>query len=65
MGPHSSDLRERVADAVDRMEGSLRQIARRYAVSLTFVTHLLQLRRQTGSLAPKSLPTKGKVTGSV
>jgi transposase len=53
MRPHSSDLRERVANAVDRAEGSLRQIARRYNVSLSFVVRLLQLRRQTGALAPR------------
>jgi transposase len=53
MGPYSMDLRQRVAHAVDRQEGSLRQLARRFAVSLSFVTRLLNLRRQTGSLEPR------------
>ena len=52
MGPYSMDLRRRVAQAVDNQEGSLRQLARRFCVSLTFVTRLLRRRRQTGSLAP-------------
>src|SRR5204863_4503636 len=54
MGPYSMDLRRRVAEAVDHQEGSLRQLARRFCVSVTFITRLLLLRRQTGSLAPRS-----------
>jgi len=53
MRPYSLDLRERVAQAVDQQEGSLRQLARRFAVSLSFITRLLGLRRQTGSLQPR------------
>src|SRR5436309_11743629 len=53
MGPYSMDLRRRVAEAVDNQEGSLRQLARRFGVSVTFITRLLGLRRQTGSLAPR------------
>jgi transposase len=47
------DLRQRVAQAVDRQEGSLRQLARRFCVSLSFITRLLALRRHTGSLEPR------------
>lgn len=53
MKPYSMDLRERVAVAVDHHEGSQRQIARRFRVSLSFITRLLRIRHQTGSLAPK------------
>ena len=53
MGPYSMDLRRRVAEAVDNQEGSLRQLARRFGVSVTFITRLLGLRSQTGSLAPR------------
>jgi transposase len=53
MGPYSSDLRERVTDAVDQREGSLRQIAARFQIGLTTLTRWLQRRRQTGSLDPK------------
>src|SRR3954451_7593412 len=52
MSPYSQDLRQRVLDAVERKEGSLRQIARRFVVSLTFIVRLLQLHRRTGSLDP-------------
>ena len=34
MGPYSMDLRRRVAEAVDNKEGSLRQLARRFGVSV-------------------------------
>ncbi|MGE5756178.1 MAG: IS630 family transposase [Planctomycetaceae bacterium] len=53
MRPYSLDLRERVAAAVDHAEGSLRQIARRFRVSLSFVVRLLRRRHQTDSLDPK------------
>jgi transposase len=53
MGPYSKDLRERVAAAVDHGEGSQREIARRFRVSLTFVSRLLRRRRDAGTLDPK------------
>src|SRR5512143_1290943 len=53
MSPYSMDLRERVAAAVDLHAGSQRQIARRFRVSLSFITRLLRRRRSTGALAPK------------
>ena len=53
MATYSQDLRQRVIDCVERNEGSLRQIARRFVVSLSFVVRLLQLHRRTGSLDPK------------
>src|SRR5262245_1997508 len=53
MGPYSMDLRRRVAEAVDKKEGSLRQLAHRFCVSVTFITRLVRLRRHTNSLAPR------------
>src|SRR3954470_14591623 len=53
MTPYSQDLRQRILDTVQRGEGSLRQIARRFLVSVSFVTRLLRLHRSTGSLEPK------------
>ena len=53
MGPYSMDLRERVAAALDEGEGSERQIAKRFRVSVSFATRLLQRRRDAGTLAPK------------
>lgn len=53
MRPLSKDLRERILTAVDQHEGSRRQIARRFAVNVSCITRLLQLRRQTGSIEPR------------
>jgi transposase len=53
MKPYSLDLRERVAAAVENHEGSWRQIARRFRVSLSFITRLQRRRRQTGTLDPQ------------
>ena len=53
MRPYSMDRRERVAAAVDHHEGSQRQIARTFRVSLSFVVRLLQRRRDAGTLEPK------------
>src|SRR5215204_1792733 len=54
MTPYSQDLRQRVLDTVQRGDGSLRQIARRFLVSVSFVTRLLKQYRSTDSLQPKS-----------
>jgi hypothetical protein len=53
MRPYLTELRERVAAAVDYHEGYLRQITRRFCVSLSFIVRLLQRRRNAGTLAPK------------
>lgn len=53
MTPYSQDLRKRVLDTVQRGDGSLRQIARRFLVSISFVTRLLQLHRSTASVRPR------------
>src|SRR5215208_3319210 len=53
MTPYSQDLRQRVLDTVRRGEGSSRQIARRFPVSVSFVTRLLNRYRRTSSLEPK------------
>jgi transposase len=53
MQPYSKDLRTRIIDAIDQHEGSLRQIACRFRVSLSFIVRLLQRRRETGEFEPK------------
>jgi len=53
MTPYSPDLRQRILETVQRGEGSLRQIARRFLVSLSFVVRLLQTYRRTGSIPPQ------------
>jgi transposase len=49
----SQDLRQRILDTIQRGDGSLRQIARRFLVSVSFITRLLKLHRSTGSLEPR------------
>ena len=53
MTAYSQDLRTRILATVERGEGSLRQIARRFLVSVAVITRLLQRYRSTGSLEPK------------
>jgi transposase len=53
MPPSSQDLRPRILETVQRREGSLRPIARRFLVSLSFVVRLLQTYRRTGSIQPQ------------
>ena len=53
MKAYSQDRRERILDTVQRGDGSLRQIAHRFLVSVSFITRLLQLHRSTGSLEPR------------
>jgi transposase len=53
MRPLSNDLRQRILDAVDRREGSRRQLAVRFAVDVSTITRLLRLRRQTGAFDPR------------
>src|SRR5258708_11414854 len=53
MAPYSRDLRKRIIDTVERGEGSLQQIAKRFVVSISFVTRLLRRYGPTGSLEPK------------
>jgi transposase len=53
MTPYSQELRQRVLDTIRRGDGSVRQIASRFLVSVSFVTRLLQLHRTTGSVEPR------------
>jgi transposase len=55
MPDYSQDLRKRVIDTVECGDGSLRQIAQRFLVSLSFVVRLLRHYRTTGSLEPKRI----------
>jgi transposase len=53
MKPLSNDLRVRILTAVDNHEGSRRELAERFAVDVSTITRLLQLRRQTGAADPR------------
>ncbi|MEX0272679.1 transposase [Leptolyngbyaceae cyanobacterium UHCC 1019] len=52
--PLSVDLRERVIAAYQAKEGSMRQLAERFKVSLSFVRDLSRHYRQSGTVAPKA-----------
>jgi putative transposase len=53
MRPYSTDFRLKVVRAYEKGEGSQRELARIFAVSLSFVQGLLQRYRQTGSVEPR------------
>src|SRR5262245_35893804 len=53
MRPDSQDLRQRIRQTIERGEDSVRPIARRFRVSLSFVVRLLQTHRRIASLQPK------------
>jgi len=53
MRPYSTDFRLKVVRAYERGEGSQRELARLFGVSLSFVHDLLCRYRHTGSVAPK------------
>lgn len=53
MRPYSADLRERIVAAIDRGEHSLRELARIFSVSLSFLVRLLYRRRHSGVIEPK------------
>ncbi len=54
MKPYSNDLRQKVVEAYKKGEGSMRKLARRFSVSLSFVWLLMQRYRETGGVAPKA-----------
>lgn len=51
--PLSVDLRQRVIAAYEAKEGSVRQLAARFKVSLSFVRDLNRRYRETGAVEPK------------
>src|SRR4051794_41896862 len=53
MTPYSQDLRQRILETARRGDATLRQIAERFLVSVSFVTRLLRLHRTTGSVEPR------------
>ncbi|OBU77498.1 helix-turn-helix domain-containing protein [Cylindrospermopsis raciborskii S07] len=64
--PYSIDLRNRVIVAWVAQEGSQRQLAERFKVSLSFVRNLVRRYRETGQVEPKQCggyekPIKGSL----
>ncbi|MGF1979772.1 MAG: helix-turn-helix domain-containing protein [Nostoc sp. CmiSLP01] len=53
MKAYSTDLRQKIIDAYNNKEGSQRQLAKRFSVSLSFVQSLLRRFRFCGTVEPK------------
>ena len=53
MGPYSVDLRQRIVDAYRNREGSVRELAERFAVAPNTVQNYLTLARAEGNLVPR------------
>jgi transposase len=51
--PLSVDLRQRILSAYAAKEGSQRQLAERFKVSLSFIRDLRRHHRETGTVQPK------------
>jgi transposase len=54
MKAYSIDLRQKVLEAYNRQEGSQRQLAKRFSVSLSFIQDLLKRYREDGTIAPRA-----------
>lgn len=53
MKPYSMDLREKIVSAVEKGEGSIRKIAKRFAVSKNTVERLMSQKRSQGHVIPR------------
>lgn len=51
--PYSRDLRNKILEAYQNGEGSMRQLGKRFKVSVTFIFSLVKRLSQTGSIDPK------------
>lgn len=61
MKAYSIDLRQKILEAYKNQEGSQRQLAKRFKVSLSFLQKLFKQYRETGHIAPR-LRGKGFVS---
>ena len=50
---YSLDLRKKILSAWQNQEGSQRELAQRFKVSLAFIRNFLRRYRETGDIAPK------------
>lgn len=53
MKTSSIDLRSNILEAYQTQEGSQRQLAKRFKVSLSFIEKLFKQYRETGSITPR------------
>ncbi len=51
---YSLDLRKKILSAWQNQEGSQRELAQRFKVSLAFIRNFLRRYRETGDIAPKA-----------
>ena len=54
MKAYSVELRQKIIDAHNHQEGSQRQLAKRFRVSLTFIENLLKRYRTDGTVEPRA-----------
>ena len=54
MKAYSVDLRQKIIDAYNQQEGSQRQLAKRFRVSLSFIENLLKRYRMDGTVEPRA-----------
>lgn len=54
MNPYSIDLRQKIVEAYENCEGSQRQLAKRFHVSLAFVQRLLNRYYNEGTIEPRA-----------
>lgn len=54
MNPYSLDLRQKIVEAYENAEGSQRQLAKRFHVSLAFVQRLLNRYHNEGTIEPRA-----------
>lgn len=54
MKAYSGDLRQKIIDAYNQREGSQRQLAKRFRVSLTFIENLLKRYRTNSTVEPRA-----------
>ena len=60
MAAYSMDLRERVIAAYDRGDESTRQLAEVFGVSRSWISKLLLLRRERGSIGGDQAPPRSE-----
>lgn len=54
MKAYSVDLRQKIIDAHNQQDGSQRQLAKRFRVSLSFIENLLKRYRTDGTVEPRA-----------
>lgn len=54
MKPYSLDLREKIIDAIEKGDSSIRKVAQRFGVSKNFVQRLVTQKRIQGHIRPRT-----------